>query len=93
MQKFKRSIIKQKVKGRGGTELKPCWDLLKTDPKYKKVAPELIMIFTDGGLTQYKRNPRTMRNLCWVILDNPSWQLEYKDMNTKAVYIKTADVK
>lgn len=93
MDTFKRSIIKQKVHGRGGTELKPCWDLLKSDPKYKKIAPELVMIFTDGWLTQYKRNPRTMRNLCWVILDNPSWQLEYKDMNTKVVYINTSDVK
>ena len=51
------------------------------------------MIFTDGGLTQYKRNVRTMKNLCWVILDNPSWNLQYKDINTKMVHIKTADIK
>ena len=37
------------------------------------------MVFTDGYLNQYKRDPRTMRNLCWVILDNPSFDVKYKD--------------
>lgn len=90
---LKRDIKIATVKGRGGTELKPCWDLLQNDPKYKKKSAELVMIFTDGYLNQYKRNPKTMRNLCWVILDNPGWQLQYKDINTKVVHIKTADIK
>lgn len=90
---MKRDIPRQKVHGRGGTELKPCWDLLKTDPKYKRKSPELVMVFTDGYLNQYKRDSRTMRNLCWVILDNPSWQVQYKDVNTKVVHIRTSDIK
>lgn len=90
---LKKDILTATVKGRGGTELKPCWDLLNNDPKYKRRPAELVMVFTDGYLKQYKRNPRTMRNLCWVILDNPGWNIENKDINTKAVHIKTADIK
>lgn len=81
------------VKGRGGTELKPCWDLLKNDKKYKRNPAELVMVFTDGYLNQYKRDPRTMNNLCWVILDNPSFNIQYKDIHTKCVRINTKDVK
>lgn len=90
---LKKDISVATVKGRGGTELKPCWDLLSQDQKYKRRPAELVMIFTDGYLTQYKRNPRTMKNLCWVILDNPSWNIQYKDINTKAIHIKTSDIK
>lgn len=80
------------VKGRGGTELKPCWDLLLHDKKYNKRPTELALVFTDGYLTQYKRNPKTMQNLIWVILDNPSFKLEYPDPKTKVIYLKTDDV-
>ncbi len=90
---LKKDIIGATVKGRGGTELKPCWDLLTSDPKYKRKQTELVMVFTDGYLTQYKRNPKTMRNLCWVILGNPGWQLQYKDINTKVIHINPDDVK
>jgi predicted metal-dependent peptidase len=90
---LKKSISHAKVKGRGGTELKPCWNLLQNDPKYKRRPAELVMIFTDGYLTQYKRNPRTMKNLCWVILDNPAWNIQYKDVNTKVIHIKSSDIK
>jgi predicted metal-dependent peptidase len=93
LRQLKKDMVHATVKGRGGTELKPCWDLLVSDPKYKRRPAELVMIFTDGGLNQYKRNPRTMRNLCWVILDNPAWNIQYKDINTKMVHIKTADIK
>lgn len=93
LQQLKKDMVHATVKGRGGTELKPCWDLLVHDPKYKRRPAELVMVFTDGYLDQYKRNPRTMRNLCWVILDNPSWNIQYKDINTKAVHIRTADIK
>ena len=93
LNQLKKDIITATVKGRGGTELKPCWDLLISDPKYKRRPAELVMVFTDGYLTQYKRNPRTMKNLCWVILDNPSWNIQYKDINTKAVHIRTSDIK
>ena len=90
---LKRDMKTATVKGRGGTQLKPCWDLLKNDPKYKRRAAELVMVFTDGFLDQYKRDPKTMRNLCWVILDNPGFEVEYKEINTKAVYINTSDIK
>lgn len=90
---LKNSIKNATVKGRGGTELKPCWDLLKNDKKFSRLKPELVMIFTDGYLNQYKRDPRTMRNLCWVILDNTSFNVQYKDANTKCIHINTADIK
>lgn len=93
LRQLKKDMIHATVLGRGGTELKPCWDLLVNDPKYKRKPAELVMIFTDGDPKQYKRNPRTMRNLCWVILDDPSWNLEYKDINTKVVHIRTSDIK
>lgn len=93
LRQLKKDMVHASVKGRGGTELKPCWDLLINDPKYKRRPAELVMVFTDGYLTQYRRNPKTMRNLCWVILDNPSWNIQYKDINTKMVHIKTSDIK
>lgn len=93
LKQLKKDMIKATVKGRGGTNLKPCWELLIKDNKYKRRPAELVMVFTDGYLTQYKRNPKTMRNLCWVILDNPSFKCEYKDVNTKVVYIDTSQIK
>lgn len=90
---LKKDLKQATVKGRGGTELKPCWDLLKNDPRFKRRQSELVMVFTDGYLDQYKRDPKTMKNLCWVILDNPSFNLQFKDVNTKVVYIKTDDIK
>lgn len=93
LKQLKTDMIHATVKGRGGTELKPCWDLLLNDPKYKRHAAELVMIFTDGYLNQYKRNPRTMSNLCWVIIDNPSFNLQYKDIKTKMVHINTSNIK
>ena len=93
LQQLKKALVHAEVKGRGGTELKPCWDLLVNDDKYKKRPAELVMVFTDGELTQYKRNPRTMKHLCWVILDNSSFQLKYKETNTKCVYLNASDIK
>ena len=93
LQQLKSYMIHATVKGRGGTEFKPCWDLLVNDPKYKRRPTELVMLFTDGYLTQYKRNPRTMKNLCWVIIDNPSFNIQYKDINTKMVHINSNDIK
>ena len=93
LKELKNSISHATVKGRGGTELKPCWDLLQNDPKYKRRPAELVMIFTDGELNQYKRNPRTMKNLCWIILDDAAWQAQYKDVNTKVIHINTRDIK
>lgn len=93
LQQLKKDMIHATVKGRGGTELKPCWDLLRNDKKYKGRRADLVMVFTDGYLTQYKRDPKTMNNICWVIIDNPSFNIEYKDINTKRVTIKSEDIK
>lgn len=93
LREMQRDFKQATVKGRGGTDLKPCWSLLKIDPKYKRIKPELVMIFTDGYLDQYKRDPRNIRNLCWCIIDNPGFNLEYKDMNTKVIYLNSEDIK
>ena len=92
-QEIKRDFKCATVKGRGGTELKPCWDLLLKDKKYNKRPSELAVVFTDGYLTQYKRNPKTMKYLVWVILDNPSFKLQYPEVKTRVLYLKTDDVK
>jgi hypothetical protein len=76
------------VKGRGGTDLKPCWDLLKNDSRYNRRKPDIVVIFTDGGLTQHKRDLRTMKTLCWCIINNPAFNVQYKDPNTKCLHIK-----
>lgn len=88
-----KDTINATVKGRGGTELKPCWDLLKNEKKYNRRPAELVMVFTDGYLTQYKRDSRHMKNLCWVILDNPGWNIQYKERYTKCVHMSTSDIK
>ena len=81
------------VKGRGGTELKPCWDLLKTDQRYKGKKPDLVMIFTDGWLTQYKRDRRTMNKLIWCFIDSPSKTVENPDADTKCIHLSSASIK
>lgn len=77
------------VKGRGGTELKPCWDYLKNDKKFKGKSTELVLVFTDGYLTQYPRDRKTMKNLCWCIIDNNSFEVENKEAKTKCIYFNT----
>lgn len=91
--KLKREFKTATVKGRGGTELKPCWDLLKTDKRFKGRKPDLIMIFTDGWLTQYKRDRRTMNKLIWCFIDNPSKNVEYPDAETKCIHLTTKTMK
>ena len=68
-------------------------NLLEKDPKYKRKPAELVMIFTDGDPAQYKRNPKTMKNLCWVILDDPSWELKYKDNKSMTLHLRSDDIK
>lgn len=89
---LKRKMVNYQIKGGGGTEVKPVFDMFLKDPKYKRRPTELLMIFTDGYLEQYKRNPRTMKHLVWVVVDNLSFDLKYKDINTKCVRIKSADM-
>lgn len=90
---LKKYLKRATVKGRGGTELKPCWDLLANDKRFKQKSAELVMVFTDGYLTQYKRNKKTMENLVWVILDNPGWECDHKESYTKTIHLNTKDIK
>ena len=91
---LKQSIVHATVKGRGGTDVKPLWDLLKTDPKFRKKRPDLIMIFTDGYVPkQYNRDRTSMNWLCWCIIDNPSFTLQNNDQMTKVIHLKSNDIK
>ena len=97
----------KKINGGGGTEFQPLWGIFQNgarDPHISEKAKtivkdwprkttELLMLFTDGYCDQYKRDPRHMSNLCWVILDNPSFDLKFKEPNTYCVHINSHDVK
>lgn len=93
LNQLKKDIVHATVHGRGGTDFKPLWDMLNNDPKYNKIHPELVMLFTDGYCTQYKRSIRNMNNLIWCIIDNPSWELKYPDRQTLKIYINSKDIK
>ena len=91
---LKKDMRSATVHGRGGTAVKPLWDLLRTDKKFKTFAPELTMIFTDGGVeAQYPRDKKHMGTLCWCIIDNPGFNVQYKDTMTKCIYLNTKDIK
>lgn len=93
LSELKRNIVHAHVKGRGGTDVKPLWDLLKTDNRFKKVKPDLIMMFTDGYVpTQYRRDRSSMNWLCWCIIDNPGFNVQYPDTMTKVIHIKSNDI-
>lgn len=90
---LKKKLGRFKIKGGGGTDVKCCFDMLKEDKRFSRSCAELVMIFTDGVLTQYKRDPKHMNNLCWVICDNESWELKYKDPFTSRIYLSNKDYK
>jgi predicted metal-dependent peptidase len=90
---LKRDALTQGVKGRGGTVLKPCWELLRDDKRFKGKRAEIVLCFTDGYCDQYKRDVKTMQNLFWCILDNTNFKLENKDASTKVLHFKTSDIK
>ena len=99
IKELKSDSLHATVKGRGGTDVKPLWDLMagtieKDFKKRHKGNPDLVMIFTDGYVpAQYPRNKRLMNWLCWCILDNPSFNLQYNDNMTKVIHLKTDDIK
>ena len=90
---FKKYVNHATVKGRGGTDCQCIWDLLKKDKRFAKRPPELVIIMTDGYLTQYKRDSRTMNNLCWAILDNARWDVAYRDQRTTCIHLDTKNIK
>lgn len=88
--------------GKGGTAVQPLWDILKTDRRFKVKHPDLIMIFTDGGIEHINlstnkitinRDKKTMNWLVWCIMDNPSCDLANNDRLTKIVHLKTEDIR
>lgn len=88
---LKKNLGQFKIKGGGGTDVKCCFDLFKTDKRFKNTHPELVMIFTDGYLDQYKRPAKHIGHLCWVICGNTNWELKYKDASTFRVYLDNKD--
>ena len=97
---LKKDAIRTTRHGSGGTAVQPLWDLLRTDKRFKSVAPDLILIFTDGGIEHcrnnnitIRRDRRTMNWLCWCILDNPGCNLAQSESMTKILHLKTIDIK
>lgn len=99
---LKKDAISTTRHGSGGTAVEPLWDILKTDKRFSRCKPDLIMIFTDGGIeNKYKRNDditierdkKTMNWLVWCILDNPSINLAKNDPMTKILHLSTNDIK
>lgn len=84
--RIEKDMRKMKIKGGRGTDVKCCFDLLADKKsKYARQVPELVVIFTDGYLDQYRRDKRRMQNLVWVVQDHPSFELEYPDSHTKLI--------
>ena len=76
------------AKGGGGTDPQCIWQMLKTDKRFRRIRPELTVIFTDGYFSPTpKRDSRRMQNLVWCVIDNPSWQ-PIPDQFTKTLHIK-----
>ena len=92
---FKKATKVATVKGRGGTDMGPLWKLLREDKRFSRVKPDLVMIFTDSDSRhrQYKRDKLHMNWLCWCVMDDPGFNLQYPDNMTKIIHIKTADIK
>lgn len=92
---LKKDIIHATVKGRGGTDMGDFFKLMKTDKRFNRIMPDLVILFTDSDSRnrQYPRDRRTMNWLCWCILDDPGFNLKYPDKQTKIVHIKSSDVK
>lgn len=93
MADFKKYAEVATVKGRGGNYQQACWDFLRNDPRMKGKTSELVIMFTDGWLDQHKRDPKTMSNLCWVIIDGPTFKLEYPDTRTTVVYLDSKKIR
>ena len=76
------------AKGGGGTDPSCIWHMLKTDKRFRRMRPELTIIFTDGyfGATP-KRDSRRMQNLVWCVIDNPSFEAP-ADQFTRTIHIK-----
>ena len=105
---FSKDLKKITLHGGGGTDFKDFWKFMAKGGKgyeniidgkprmmqnYLMTPTDIAIIFTDGYVNQIPRDKKTMKNLLWVIMDNPSWELQHKDRNTRVVYLKMDDVK
>lgn len=90
---FQRYAKVATVKGRGGNYQQACWDFLRNDKRFARSQSELVIMFTDGWLDQHKRDPKTMMNLCWAIIDNPGFKLKYPETRTSVVYLDSENIK
>lgn len=86
---FKDAARNLEMHGGGGTSVRDCFRWLKT---LRGLPAELVVVFTDGYLDQVKRPPRDIRSLVWVVVDNPSFDLEYPDRTTKVVRVMSRDI-
>lgn len=93
LKELKQEINVATVKGGGGTNFKPFFDLFEKDKRFSTKRPDLCIIFTDGYVEQIPRNKRKMNWLCWCIIDRPSWVTTYNDTMTKVIHLKSSDIK
>lgn len=94
-QELAKAMKNYELRGGGGTDVKDCFDLMAgkgKDKRFSNKSAELVLIFTDGYLEQYRRNNKTMKNLIWVIVDNPGFEIKYKDRNTQVVRLSSSDM-
>ena len=92
LSEFKRNIPKMTIKGRGGTDVKCCFDELIKNKKYSNLLADCVLIFTDGYLAQYPRDKKHMKHLIWIVENNPNFELQYRDMYTKLIRLDLSEV-
>ena len=93
---FKKEFKAIQIKGGGGTDVKDCFELYKlkklqkpnkTGEYWPATVSDLVIIFTDGYLDQYKRPNQLCKNLIWVVIGNPSFDLSYPEPNTSVIHV------
>lgn len=95
LQELKKDSLKATVKGRGGTDMGGFFKMFATDKRFTKQAPDLIILFTDSDSRgrQYRRDRRKMNWLCWCVMDDPGFTLQFPDKMTKIIHLKSSDIK
>lgn len=86
-----RNVFKGKhnVIGRGGNEETHVMDELVEILKKSHKKPELVMWFTDGYTYSIPKKPSIIKNMIWVVYDNP----EFKSADgSRVIHIKSEDL-
>ena len=93
---FKKEFKSIQIKGGGGTDVKDCFELYrfkklqkpnKSGEYWPSTPSDLVLVFTDGYLDQYKRPNQLCKNLIWVVVGNPSFNLSYPEPNTSVIHV------